>query len=432
MNIYSSYNIQLEELAQRILSSSKGLFENRDAVERILDGEPSDRLRELVPIWEQRKSGAFFTPVDLAMNVGALVKDTFTSNSIISDIACGVGDLLIACLTPIGPSPKASQIISDWNRQVRGHDIHQEFVTTTKLRLLFHALKQASLIDLAPIENTHHLFPEIELGNGLSSFSTVSESTHLVINPPFSQMPAPKDCGWASGKVNTAAIFLEFCIRHAQPGTHIVAVLPDVLRSGSRYQKWRRFVEANTKLNHIEVYGRFSKWADVHVCILHATVESTNEGDRNVEWNSNSNPVGKSVGDLFNIRVGSVVDYRDPHEGETYLFAKPRELPPWKTVVNITSRRKFKGQTFSPPFVVVRRTSRQEDSFRAVATIIDGNEHVAVENHLIVLTPKSGKMSDCHQLVTNLQIDKTNIWLNQHIQCRHLTLSALRDLPWWL
>lgn len=432
MNSYTSYNLHLEELARQILTSPQSLFENQQIIDNILNGEPSNRLRELISVEEQRKSGAFFTPIDLAMSVSDLIKDTLTDESVISDIACGVGDLLLACLFPITPSPSASQLISDWSRRVCGHDIHKEFITTAKLRLLFHALKQASEIDLGPIDSIEHLFPKLKLGNGLSRSSTVSQSTHLVINPPFSQVPAPKDCEWASGKVNAAALFLEFCIQNAEVGTHIVAVLPDVLRGGSRYQKWRRFVETNTKLNHIEPYGRFSKWADVHVYILYATIEPTDQKVKNVEWTRNSNQIRKSIGDLFDIRVGSVVDYRDPHEGEVYPFAKPRELPPWGTVTNIKSQRRFSGRVFSPPFVVVRRTSRQEDNYRAVATIVDGQEPIAVENHLIVLTPRSGKIHDCHELVTNLRMDKTNLWINQEIQCRHLTISSLREIPWWL
>ena len=97
---------------------------------------------------------------------------------------------------------------------------------------------------------------------------------------------------------------------------------------------------------------------------------------------------------------------------------------------SLTNNRKYTGRTFQPPFVVVRRTSRPDDKFRAVATVIVGHELVAVENHLMVLLPKDNKLSSCKKLLSVLKSEETNKWLNERIRCRHLTVNALKNVPW--
>jgi hypothetical protein len=94
-------------------------------------------------------------------------------------------------------------------------------------------------------------------------------------------------------------------------------------------------------------------------------------------------------------------------------------------------RRNFQGTTYAAPFVAVRRTSRPGDKKRAVGCIISGDQRVAVENHLIVLVPHDGSLKTCKQLLERLKCDKTDSWLDKRIRCRHLTVKALADLPWW-
>jgi hypothetical protein len=33
--------------------------------------------------------------------------------------------------------------------------------------------------------------------------------------------------------------------------------------------------------------------------------------------------------------------------------------------------------------------------------------------------------------VARLKDPRTTTWLNERIRCRHLTVGAVRDLPWW-
>ena len=68
---------------------------------------------------------------------------------------------------------------------------------------------------------------------------------------------------------------------------------------------------------------------------------------------------------------------------------------------------------------------------RAIATIITGKEEVSVENHLIVLIPHDLSLESCKELMLRLRSKETDEWLNERIRCRHLTVSALNELPWW-
>jgi hypothetical protein len=54
-----------------------------------------------------------------------------------------------------------------------------------------------------------------------------------------------------------------------------------------------------------------------------------------------------------------------------------------------------------------------------------------VENHLIVLRPKDGTIGACREVLGILKDERTTRWLNERIRCRHLTVAALDELPWW-
>ena len=99
-------------------------------------------------------------------------------------------------------------------------------------------------------------------------------------------------------------------------------------------------------------------------------------------------------------------------------------------VTDLQERIQCNEKSFRPPFVMVRRTSRPRDRFRAAGTIIAGKQDVAVENHLLVLMPKDRTLRSCRALLKVLQHPGSSDWLNRRICCRHLTVSSLRELPW--
>ena len=66
-----------------------------------------------------------------------------------------------------------------------------------------------------------------------------------------------------------------------------------------------------------------------------------------------------------------------------------------------------------------------------VATLVLGSRSVAIENHLVVFLPRDGTVESCRQLMLRLRSSRTDAWLNARLRCRHLTTSALAEMPWW-
>jgi hypothetical protein len=103
---------------------------------------------------------------------------------------------------------------------------------------------------------------------------------------------------------------------------------------------------------------------------------------------------------------------------------------PWAEIRTITETRRFTGRTFFPPLVLIRRTSRPGDNYRAVATLVLGKRRVAVENHLLVATPKRGGAAICRALIRLLRSKRTTTLLDRWMRCRHLTTASASSLPW--
>ena len=135
-----------------------------------------------------------------------------------------------------------------------------------------------------------------------------------------------------------------------------------------------------------------------------------------------------TLGDRFEVRVGTVVPHRD-EIGDSYPYIHARSVPAWATVREFDESRLHSGRLFKPPFVVIRRTSRPEHRYRAAATIIAGEVPVAVENHLIVCIPLDQRVGSCRQLIKQLKLPNTNEYLNERIRCRHLTVRAIKQIP---
>jgi len=55
---------------------------------------------------------------------------------------------------------------------------------------------------------------------------------------------------------------------------------------------------------------------------------------------------------------------------------------------------------------------------------------VAVDNHLIVVSPHDGSRATCDSLLPVLRHPDTSEWLNDRIRCRHLTTGSVGGIPW--
>ena len=430
MQTYNGFTKRLEELLREAAETpwAPGL---RERITHALDGQAATELRRLVPLPTLRANGIFFTGAELARKAVRNLLPTFGPDSMILDPACGAGDLLIACAAGLPIAKRRKETLRLWDSCLAGRDVHPELVESARRRLLLRLLAldvpDASFL---PVD-AERAFPGLQSRCGLSDHQIIAAATHIVMNPPFGLVDAPSTCSWGSGKVNMAALFLETVLLKARPGTRIAAILPDVLRSGSRYQKWRELVLDRAVLEHLEILGQFDRWTDVDVFLLELRIPERSGEPSEQPWREGARPTGGCIGHHFKISIGPVVDYRDPHTGPLYPFIHSRDLPPWQIVREIPRRRCFSGRVLKPPFVAVRRTSRPGDRHRAIGTLIAGSQQVAVENHLIVLQPKDGRVRTCRELLDILKDDQTTHWLDQRIRCRHLTVAALDELPWW-
>lgn len=426
------FQVYVEELRALVANAARG--ERPPGVDGSLraavDGQAAERLRRLVPLDALRRDGIFLTSSDLAQRAVQPLLPTLDGGSVILDPTCGACDLLLACLRALPEKPSLGKTLRAWERQLLGRDLHPELLEAARQRLLLAAVQRFPGRGLSKRTLERPLFPGIQRGCGLSR-KIYDHATHLVMNPPFTSRPASEHCDWASGQVNSAAVFLEHALRRTKAGTRIAAILPDVLRSGSRYRKWRQLVTRLAHVEHLEIGEQFNRWTDIHVFVLNLRVRKQAIVSREPSDSWSRSDGAMLLGDYFEVRVGPVVDYRDPHDGSEHPFIRSRDLPAWGNLARFSCTRYFSGTLITPPFIAVRRTSRPGDRHRAIGTLVTGKSPIAVENHVICLIPLRGGQRRCKAALRALRDSRTTEWLDQRIRCRHLTVRALAQLPWW-
>ena len=186
-------------------------------------------------------------------------------------------------------------------------------------------------------------------------------------------------------------------------------------------------VEKKCTIDKIELLGIFDKHADIDVYAVKLT-----KREIPLEAISTTSKIQiQKLENLFDISVGSVVDNRDPKKGPSKPYVISRGLAGWSIQNEFQKVRKHEGKSIKSPFVVIKRTSRKEDKHRAIATIINVKRPVFVDNHLIVLQPKTKTLRECKKAFLILKNTKTNEWLNEQIRCRHLTVKLVKEIPVW-
>jgi len=426
---FGAYLNNLENLAYNVISIYVAK-KRSNSIRPILDGEVAKHFRDQVPLQTRRSAGAFFTGTKLARRLLGRSLSNLPADAIISDPACGVGDLLLAAAWKLPVSRDLAETLKIWSEKLMGFDVHPEFIRATKVRLLLLAMLRSSDIEDSTIPKLNKLFPMICVHDFLAQPKKLSRASHILINPPYNEIIAPSECTWGNNKISAAALFMDACLSNTSTGTNIFAILPDVLRSGSSHEKWRRHIESLSEGIEITTYGQFDKWTDVDVFTLRLLRSDSIKSAKVKWWKSVKATRDGKVGDYFRVHVGAVVPHRDPQKGQSVAYVHAKTLPAWKRLKRINERRRFNGTLFEPPFVAVRRTSRPGDR-RAVATIITGKRKVAVENHVVVLLPNKKTIAECNDLLRILKFPETDRWLNKRIRCRHLTVQSLKDLPLW-
>ena len=425
MESLRDYCAYLQDLIAARDSSPRRLWLSR--LPPVFDGQPS-RVTRLVVEREVLKSlGAFFTGHELA-NETASLANLEPKKSTVLDPACGSGDLLIAAAKKFSVTGSPNAALAEWSNRLLGFDIDPTFaeIARLRLRLLF-----LSTCRGAP--DSHVLrssFPKIRPGDFLSiRQQALAGVTDFILNPPFISMKTPEGCDWSTGSVSAAAVFVDRCARMGPPGSNITAILPDVLRSGSRYASWRRNIKSRFETSSRKSIGPFCG-ADIDVFFLVGRARLDAPIRALMPKHRSSNRLAR-ICDAASVSVGAVVPYRHVESGNAVAFLDVRGAPAWKTVNRIYNRIRFSGTVHKAPFIAIRRTSSPSDNLRAIATIVSGKRNVAVENHLLVLKPHSGTLSDCRKLLMSLQHPRTTGWLNRRIRCRHLTAKSIQQLPIW-
>ncbi len=415
MEPYADYARFLDALISGI--SEFGFKNYRSEVAHALNGGASEALRSEVRLSELKRHGAFFTTEKIARHaIEPLAKET---GGAVYDPACGAGDLLLRWAENLPLRASLSSTLESWGNLLVGSDTNPEFISVAKRRLLLCALSRNSRWRFNPKGRADDLFPQLQVQDFLNK--GIAQRATLVMNPPFNQVRINES--WASGKTSLAAVFLMKALALLAEGERVAAILPEVLRSGSRYEKWRQIVGEMLVFERFESLGKFSKIVDVDVFLL--------QGRRgapvcpNLWKRPDASPKLESI---CNVRVGTVVPHRDKQAGPLVRYLCTSSLPSSGEYCGGEFRR-VPSQTVATPFVAVRRTSSPSDRIRPVATIVTGKGPVALENHLISLRPHDGKLATCRLIYDLLRSPRTRSSLDQTIRCRHLTTSAIRNLP---
>ena len=426
---FEPYVASVEDLATAALrSSSTSRPEQADF--DLLDGQVAVRLRDTTALNTRRSRGAFFSSTRLRSVALAEESPGGGARTATLDPAVGAGDLLIEVARRLPVSHDLVRTLQQWGLLLHGRDLEPVFVRLAKARLVMLAVSRGAKMNSDTTTGLDEFFPQIRVGDGLELLDSGCFGGHVVMNPPFTYHLADEGTAWASGRTNLAATFLAGFFDNAQPGTQLTAILPDVIRTGSRYARLRSLACERIHISSVEPFGRFDEWTDVDVFILRGTAREPQLTISDVQWWPNSS--GETLGDRFDIHVGPVVPHRDSEYGDKHPYLHARSVPLGGDFDSSNAdRRGYQRRLFRTPFVVVRRTSRPGDKSRGVGTVILGSQSVLVENHLIVLKPKDGSIGTCRRAADLLGSKYARQWLDDRIRCRHLTVRALRELPWF-
>ena len=423
------YRPFIEQLSQIILSGEFVGFDSGSVIDGA-DAQAEFAVDKLVPYSIRSEMGIFFTPEKISVKCASIFKFHVESGRSFFDPACGSGNLLISIARMYEIKDNLLDTVIFWGEKFGGCDINQSFVHAAKLRIVALAAQRHDI----PIISENDLS---ELLRHMVNFHVKDylsgpvggEFDCIIANPPFAHRSAPADLEWSAGKTQLAAIFLDVIIKSAKLNQKILAILPDVLRSGTRYRAWRRFVDSYSGETRVHVYGKFSSDVDVDVFMLEISISPRKYDFETVNWVKKRKiaRTSKKIDDLFVVNIGPVVPHRLKAVASVVPFICAKTAPPFE-LVEAAAKVQFDGTLYYPPFVVVRRTSNPCDRQRIVSSVVIGVKPIAVENHLIIVRPLDGLVSTCVKLVEYLRGRSATQQVNTMIRCRHLTKGVVSSI----
>jgi len=394
-----------------------------DTIAKHLDGLAYDQLRRLVPLSDRRKASTFFTGSALRARLVAPYKHEIRRGAAVIDPACGVGDLLIAAIYSLPKSWTTSKIAEHATSHFSGSEIIPTLaeVAQERLSLAVQSHSRHRQSQLLPPAQGH---VKVANSSGLEP-NVLAYADIVLLNPPFGRVRLPKQ-SWGQGLATEAAPFTLSVVKNCKPGARIAAILPDALRSGPRYARWREEVRRFVKIEDIEIVGEFDRWTSIDVFIARLKVESGSDSD--LEQSQKHRP---ALGTLASVHVGDVVPHRHLAIGPEVPYLTVATVPVGGTI-NRAPTRRFPGRTHSGPLVVARRTSAAGNGGRPrlqTSVVPEWIGAAAVENHLLVIKPKNNSMAACEMLANSLRDISVTEWLNTASRTRHLTCQVVRDIP---
>ena len=401
---------------------------NDKRINAALDGAANTQVRILVSATRLKKDGVYFTDHSLADRLIRSLEGKLSQPPVFFDPTCGAGNLLIAASKTLPVFPTLQQTLESWAIRLHGWDLHPNFTHACRLRLVLEALRRGAKGEKSP-EHYSSILERIQTKNALPISSWPGSANVILLNPPYTQQKVYSR-EWGAGRINMSAVFLDEVLSYCGEDAHIAAILPDVLRSGSRYSRWRKLVASRVCEIETKIIGRFDRDTDIDVFMLSGRRTSNSNIRIGHKWATLEKSSLRTVGDSFKVSVGQFVPHRYTLDGAWRKYLNVADALPWKDVSSISARRRFKLLPPKGPFVVVRRTSNPSDKSRIIGTLINVKEPVLVENHLLVLKPKKGGIKTCRKLLRYIQSNRAAARLNQIIRCRHITTQALIHLPW--
>lgn len=404
------------------LSCTSGSLSNLNETLEALDAEELDALSSM-GAGLRKKQGVFFTPSDLAKLSLSKIEICMTRD-IVLDPACGSGNLLLEVADGFQVNKTLTECLLSWNERLYGLDINKIFVELAKKKIIRLALSKGAIATSdVSLETAMALLSNIRVGDFLTDYESYKGKINCVImNPPFCPIETPLSIRWTSGKSNAAALFASHAVDILPNGGKLLGILPDVLKSGSRYASWRDHVY-NQITTDIFNFGAFQRGVQIDVFVLNAVKTLRASSVDEVKC------TGIVLSDRYNVSVGPVVPHRDDFVGVESPYAHAKILPAWGVVNELEERISHSGRKIKTPFVAVRRTSSPKDTYRAVGTIVNCSESVAVENHIVAISPMDGRLESCVSLLRLLKTPVVNDYVNSQIRCRHLTVGVVKGIP---